>query len=198
MKKFKLALLATMLAAGSASWAQADKAALVRQLLEVQRPAIEGIARGLVEQSMAPIAQDGGEYLQNSVSADRREAVGKAADAELARYRNEAFPIIRDKAIQLAPTTIGPVLEQNFSEDELRQLIAWLGSPLNKKYAELNPQMGNALTSKLVTEVRPTIEPKLQALGASVAKVLGVPSNNGAANGAAASAPAKSRAPAKK
>ncbi|MDB5732731.1 MAG: hypothetical protein JWQ03_2626 [Variovorax sp.] len=197
MKKFKLALLAAMLAAGSASWAQTEgKAALVKQLLEVQRPAIEGIARGLVEQSMAPIAQGGGEYLQTNVAADKREAIGKAADAELSRYRNEAFPIVRDKAVQLAPSTIGPLLEQNFSEDELRQLIAWLGSPLNKKYSELNPQLGNALTTKLVADVRPTIEPKLQTLEASVAKVLGVPPPSG--NGGTAGTAPRSKTPAKK
>lgn len=197
MNRYKLAVLATLMAAGTSGWAQTDaKAALVKQLLEVQRPAIEGIARGLVEQSMSPIAQGGGQYLQTSVAADKREALSKAADAELNKYRTEAYPILRDKALELAPVTVGPLLQQNFNEDELRQLIAWLGSPLNKKYAELNPQMGNALTSRLVADVRPVIEPKLQALETSVANVLGVPANGAAPS--AAPAAARKAAPAKK
>jgi len=85
-----------------------------------------------------------------------------------------------------------------FSEDELRQLIAWLSSPLRKKYDELNPKMGEALTKQLVAETKPTIEPKLRALDASVAKALGAPTSApaGAQGKAPAAAPAK--APAKK
>ncbi len=196
MKNFKLAVLTVALATSSIAMAQ-DKAALVKQLLDVQRPAVEGMARLLVNDSVSPILQAGSEYLQTQVPAEKREALGKAAEAEVQKYVQEAFPIVRDKAIQLAPTTVGPLLEQNFNEDELKQLVAWLSSPLNKKFSELNPQLGNALTQKLVAEVRPTIDPKLQALNVSVAKALGAPTNG---QPPAAQQPAKpaAKAPAKK
>ncbi|WP_219209527.1 DUF2059 domain-containing protein [Variovorax boronicumulans] len=196
MKKFKLAVLTVALAASSIAMAQ-DKAALVKQLLEVQRPAIDGMARILVNDSVAPILQAGGEYLQTQVPPEKREALGKAAEAEVQKYVQEAFPIVRDKAVQLAPSTVGPLLEQNFNEDELRQLITWLSSPLNKKFAELNPQLGSALTQKLVTDVRPTIDPKLQALNVSVAKALGAPTDGQPPAAQPAAKPA-AKAPAKK
>jgi hypothetical protein len=190
VKKIKLAILTVALAASSMAMAQ-DKAALVKQLLDVQRPAVEGMARLLVNDSVAPIVQAGGEYLQTKVAADKREALGKAAEAEIQKYVSEAFPIVRDKAVQLAPSTVGPLLEQNFSEDELRQLIAWLGSPLNKKFSDLNPQLGSALTQKLVADVRPTIDPKLQNLNVAVAKALGAPTEGQAQSKAPAKAPVK-------
>ena len=59
--------------------------------------------------------------------------------------------------------------------------MAWLESPVSKKYGQLQPEMQKALGEKLVAESRPTIEPKLKALEASVAKRLGVES--GAAKG---------------
>ncbi|RYX88225.1 MAG: DUF2059 domain-containing protein [Comamonadaceae bacterium] len=189
MNKFKLAFLTVALAGASAAMAQ-DKATLVKQLLDAQRPAVEGMARILVNESVGPVLQAGGEYLQTQ-PADKREALGKAAEAEVQKYAQEAFPIVRDKAIQLAPSTVGPLLEKNFNEDELKQLIAWFNSPLNKRFSELNPQLGAALTQKLVADVRPTIDPKLQALDKAVAKALGAPLNP-----PAAAAPA--RAPAKK
>ena len=195
MKKIKLAVLTVALAASSIAMAQ-DKAALVKQLLDVQRPAVEGMARILVNDSVAPILQAGGDYLQTRVPAEKREALGKAAEVEVQKYVQEAFPIVRDKALQLAPSTVGPILEQNFSEDELRQLVAWLGSPLNKKFSDLNPQLGSALTQKLVADVRPTIDPKLQALNVNVAKALGAPTDGGKAAQPESKAPAK--APAKK
>lgn len=44
-----------------------DKATLIKQFLDLQRPGIEALARGLVEQSSAPIAQAGSQYLQTQV-----------------------------------------------------------------------------------------------------------------------------------
>ncbi len=188
MKKIKLALLTIALAGSSMAMAQ-DKAAMVKQFIDLQRPGIEALARGLVEQSSAPIAQAGSQYLQTQVPAEKREAAAQAADGELKKYFDESYPIVRDKAVQLAPGAIGPILEQNLSEDELRQLLAWINSPLSKKYQELNPKMQSALTEKLVTETRASIEPKMRALDTNVAKALGAPVNRPAA--APAKAPAK-------
>ena len=192
MKKIKLALLAAALTASSLAWAQnGGKAALVKQFLDLQRPGVEALARALVQQASDPIAQAGSGYLQTQVPAEKREAAAKAADAELKKYFDDAYPIVRDKALQVAPTTLGPLLEQNFSEEELRQLVAWISSPLAKKYQDMNPQMQTALTKKVVEDTRATIEPKIRALDASVAKALGAP-----VGGDAGKAPAK--APAKK
>lgn len=195
MNKFKLALLTTALAASSIAMAQ-DKAPLIKQFIELQRPGIESLARGLVEQSSAPIAQAGSAYLQAQVPADKREAAAKAADAELKKYFDESYPIVRDKAVQLAPDALGPLMDQSFTADELKQLVAWISSPLSKKYQELNPKMQTALTEKLVAETRSTIEPKMKTLDENVAKALGAPAG-GAAPAASRPAP-PAKAPAKK
>ncbi|MDB5829792.1 MAG: hypothetical protein JWQ73_4012 [Variovorax sp.] len=199
MNKFKLALLTTALAASSMAMAQ-DKAPLIKQFIDLQRPGIESLARGLVEQSSAPIAQAGSAYLQTQVPADKREAAAKAADAELKKYFDESYPIVRDKALALAPDALGPLMDQSFTADELKQLVSWISSPLSKKYQELNPKMQTALTEKLVTETRSTIEPKMRTLDENVAKALGAPTTPQAGAGAAPSAarPAPSKAPAKK
>jgi len=188
VKKIKLALLTVALAGSSMAAMAQDKAALIKQFIDIQRPGIESLARGLVEQSSAPIAQAGSQYLQTQVPEAKREAAAKAADAELKKYFDDAFPIVRDKALQVAPGALTPLLEQNFSEEELKQLLAWINSPLSKKYQDLNPKMQTALTEKLVAETRATIEPKMRDLDASVAKALGAPTDAAAP---AAKAPAK-------
>ena len=193
MNKIKLAVLAVALTASSFSWAQDGKAALVKQFLDLQRPGIEALARALVQQASDPIAQAGSAYLQTQVPAEKRESAAKAADAELKKYFDDSYPLVRDKALQVAPTTLGPILEQNFSEEELKQLVAWISSPLAKKYQDLNPQMQTALTKKVVEDTRSSIEPKIRALDGSVAKALGAPTGG---NAPAGNAPAK--APAKK
>jgi hypothetical protein len=137
VKKIKLALLTVALASSSMAAMAQDKATLIKQFIDIQRPGIESLARGLVEQSSAPIAQAGSQYLQTQVPEAKRESAAKAADAELKKYFDDAYPIVRDKAVQLAPGALTPLLEQNFSEDELKQLLAWINSPLSKKYQEL-------------------------------------------------------------
>ena len=191
MKTFKLALLTAALAGSSMAAMAQDKATLIKQFIDVQRPGIESLARGLIEQSSAPIAQAGSQYLQTQVPEAKRESAAKAADAELKKYFDESYPIVRDKAVQLAPAALSPILEQNFSEEELKQLLAWINSPLSKKYQDLNPKMQTALTEKLVAETRATIEPKMRALDENVAKALGAPTG-GSQGAAPAKAPAKS------
>jgi uncharacterized protein len=190
VKKIKLAVLAAALTASSFTWAQDGKAALVKQFLDLQRPGVEALARALVQQASDPIAQAGSGYLQTQVPAEKREAAAKAADAELKKYFDDAYPIVRDKAVQAAPVTLGPILEQNFNEEELRQLVSWISSPLAKKYQDLNPQMQTALTKKVVEDTRASIEPKIRTLDANVAKALGAPTQ-APAGGAPAKAPAK-------
>jgi len=127
------------------------------------------------------------------VPAEKREAVGKSIEADIRKYVDESVPIVRERAIKLAPSTIGTMLEERFTEDELKQLVAWLESPVNKKYSQVGPEMQNGFMKKLVEESRPLVEPRLQALESKVRASLGVPAGE-----PAASAPAKAATPAKK
>jgi hypothetical protein len=186
------ALAHAQTSAPAAAPASAAKKELVQKLMVLQQPGIEGLARNLVEQPAVQMLQAAGRAL-GQVPADKREAVGKGIEADIKKYVEEATPIVRERAVKLAPSTIGAAMEEKFTEDELKQLIAWLESPVNKKYAQLGPEIQSGFTQKLVAEARPTIEPKIQALEAKVRSSLGAP-----AAGPAASAPAKAAAPPKK
>jgi len=169
------------------------KKELVQKFLVLQQPGIENVARGLVERPVGQIAQGVGGALQQ-MPPDKREAAAKSIDADIKKYIEESFPIVRDRAIKLAPSTVGATMEEKFSEDELKQLFAWFESPVNKKYTQVSGEMQGNFTQKLVTEVGPLIDPKVQALLAKVRTTLGVPAPTAPASGAppkAAVAPAK-------
>ncbi len=169
------------------------KKELIQKLMLLQQPGIEGLARNLVEQPALAMMQAAGRALPN-VPADKREAVGKSIETDIKKYVEETTPIVRDRAVKLAPSTIGAAMEEKFTDDELKQLVAWLESPVNKKYAQLGPEIQTGFTQKLVAEARPTVEPKLQALEARVRASLGAPPPAAPAG----SSPAKAAAPAKK
>ena len=197
MKKLIAAALMTSAALANAQTSpaapsSAAKKELIQKLMTLQQPGIEGLARNLVEQPAAAMVQAAGRALQQ-VPADKREAVGKSIEVDIKKYVDETNPIVRERAVRLAPSTIGAAMEEKFSEDELKQLVAWLESPVNKKYAQLGPDMQKSFTEKLVAESRPAVEPKLQALEAKVRASLGTPTSD-----SAASAPPKAATPPKK
>ena len=82
---------------------------------------------------------------------------------------------MRERALKVAPTTLGTALEEKFSEDELKQLIARFESPVNKKFQAASGEMQSAFMQKLVAEARPLLEPKLQTLEQKVRAALGAP-----------------------
>lgn len=171
------------------------KKELVQKLLVAQQPGIENIARGLVERPVAQMANEVRLALQQMPS-DKREVAAKAIDADVKKYMDEAVPLVRERAVKLAPSTLGAAMEEKFSEDELRQLLAWIESPLNKKYSQFAPEVQGSFTQKLLTESAPAVDPKMQALFAKVRGNLGLPPANAgaAASGAAKAAPPKKAA----
>jgi hypothetical protein len=188
-----LTMAATAAAQTPAAAPSAAKKELVARVLRAQQSDIEGVARSLVERPAAQMMQEAGLAIQRlSVPPEKREAMGKSIEAEAKKYVEDALPIVRERAIKLAPTTIGPVLEAKMSEDELKALLAWLDSPAYKKYTSLGAEMRNGFVQQLLREAGPLVEPKAQALDGRIRVILGVaPAQAPAASGAApASRPA--------
>ena len=168
-------LLGACVAAHAQSTASPAKKELVQKLLALQQPGIEVAARGIVERPAAVMLQEAGRVLQTQIPADKREPIGKTIEVDAKKYVEETYPPVRERALKLAPTTLGPALEEKFTEDELKQLIAWFESPVNKKFQQASGEMQSAFMQKLVAEARPVIEPKLQSLEQKVRAALGAP-----------------------
>ena len=165
---------------------------LVQKILLLQQPGLEAVARSLVEQPAAQMMQAAGRAIQTEVPADKRAAVAKSIDDDIKKYVDDALPLVRDRALKAAPSTIGATLEENFTEDELKQLLVWLESPVNKKYQGLGTDMQKGFLQKVVADSRPMIEPKIQALEQKVRASLGVPAARaGAPASSAASSPSR-------
>lgn len=200
--KFKRLLGALLLSGCALAQAQTPAASpakkeLVQKLLTLQQPGIENAARSLVERPAAQMMQEAGRVLQTQIPADKREAIGKSIEADAKRYVEEALPPVRERALKLAPTTLGATLEEKFTEDELKQLIAWFESPVNKKFQQASVEMQNNFMQKLVAEARPVVEPKLQALEQKVRTALGAPAAAAPVDSGSSPKAAPPKAPAK-
>jgi hypothetical protein len=183
--KNALTLLVLLLAAATAAHAQATKKELVQKLLQLQQPGLDSMARDIASRPVMQMMPAAGNVLQTQVPPDKREAVGKSIEADMKKYVDEATPVLRDRAIKLAPSTYGVALEEKFSEDELKQLIAWFDSPVNRKFQQLGPEMQSGFVQKLVAETSPLLDPKLQAMQQKVRVSLGLSPQGSPASGSA-------------
>jgi hypothetical protein len=148
------------------------KKELVKKVLALQQPEVEMLARNLAQEPAARMMQEAGRVLQSQVPEDKREAAVKSLEESAKKYVDEAVPLVRDRAIKLAPSTIGTSLEERFTEAELKALIAWLESPTYKKYQQVAPEIQRGFMQKLIADARPSIEPKLKTLEESVRATL--------------------------
>lgn len=175
--KMKSVFAVALVTLGAAVGAQttAAKKELVAKVLQLQQPAIEGVARVLAEQPAAIMMQQVRMVMQTRIPPDKRDPIAKDIQADLKKYGDDVLPMMRDRALKLAPSTIGAMLDERFTEDELKQLIALLESPVNRKYQQMGGDLQKSLSDKLVAETKGTMEPKIKALELAIAAHLGLP-----------------------
>jgi uncharacterized protein len=195
MLKRTLVTVSLLLAAASAQ-AQTPaapsspaKKELVARILKLQQTGIEAMARSLVEQPAAELMGSAADVLPSRVPKDKQDAVAKEIQADVQKYVDDAAPLVQERAVKLAPGTIGALLEQRFTEEELKQIVGIIESPVYMNFQKMGDEMQQQLIEKLVADTKPAIEPKVRALQQTIAKRLGAPGP--AASASAPRAPAK-------
>ncbi len=182
-----VALIATAASFAGSAQAQASaptgKKELIARIVALQQPGVENLARVLVEQPAMLLMQGAGQALQR-LPAERREAVGKDIEADVRKYVEDATPIVRDRALKASPAVLSPALDERFTEEELKQIVAVLESPVLKRFQQSLGELQNALRDRTVADSRGVIEPKLKALNDATAKRLGMQPPAAAASGA--------------
>ena len=173
-KKLLIALFLALPVVAVHAQSTPAKKALVARILKVQQPGIEGMSRSMAERPAIALMDRAGAALSERVPADKRDAVAKEIQADVKKYLDEAVPLVSSRAVKLAPTTVGPLLEEKFTEEELKQIAAFLESPAINKFQQLSGEMQKVLLEKVVADTKGVIEPKVVALEQSVSKRLGI------------------------
>jgi hypothetical protein len=151
------------------------KKELVARVLVLEQGAIEQTAQAMVERPAIQLQQQAAMALQNRVPPEKREAAAKLVQADLKKYVDEVGATVRQQAIKLAPSTVGALLEERFTEAELKELISIIESPVNRKFTQMGAELQKSLGEKLVAQTQATVAPKVKALEQSVIAHLGLP-----------------------
>ena len=194
MKKL---LWIALLASAAAAQAQntpvsAAKKDLVQRIVSLQQPSVDGLTRSLAERPLRQMLGQAQEVLQ-TMPEDKRAGVKEKVEAQVKKYTEETGPLLKDKSAKTGPAVLTPLIDEKFSEDELRQLLVVLDSPAFKKYQQFMPELEAALVQKLSAELRPILEPRLSALGDQVGATLGVSSGAPAKDNAQPAAKPKAK-----
>lgn len=182
--------------------ASAAKKELIQRLLVLQQPALEGMTRELIERPARQIMGMAEDALEARVPPEKRQDVIKKIQEALNKYRDDTTPIAKERATKIAQSSLGPFLEEKYTEDELRQLLGALEAPAYKKFQQSWPELTNTFGQAVVKELEAVVQPKIKALDENVGAALGIKPGApaGAASGPRAAKPAAAPAskPAKK
>lgn len=148
------------------------KKELIAKVLQLQQPVREQLLRQLAQGPVAPMAQQANQVLQFRVPPEKREAAAKDVQATMAKYVEETTTMLREREAKLSPTLLGPALEEKFSEEELKQLVTFLESPVQRKFGQVTGDGIKALSTQLVADTRASLEPKFKAMEQAVSKRL--------------------------
>ena len=173
----KLSVVALALAVTvSGAWAQAsaEKKVLSARILQAQKPNIEAMARTLAEEPAANLLEAANAALPQRIPEARREQVSREIGVDVRKYATEVVPLVQAKALELAPKTMGAMMEERFTEDELRQIASIIENPAWAKFQQNSEAMQRALLETLINDTRSEVEPKVRDLEDSLARRLGV------------------------
>jgi hypothetical protein len=167
----KRSIVAAALAASSLLVHAQSKEELARRVVELQRPVLENVARTTAALPASQLMQAAAQSVRRA-PAEQREALAKQIEADVRKFHGEVEALLLAKAVALAPATLQPLLQERFTEAELKELITWLESPVARKFQEATPVLVVALSRKLVNETRTEVEGKVKALQDTVNKRL--------------------------
>ena len=164
-----LALASTLCAAqGNSSPAKKE---LVQKILQHQKAAFENLGSTIAGQLSNQVMQMTAQAIARA-PADKREALANDTKAEVKKFYDDASAVMREQATRVAPGFVGAALEEKFTEDELKTLLAWLESPVSRKFQQTAQEVQQVLSQKVVNDTKPAIEPKLKALEQVLSKKL--------------------------
>ncbi|WP_426321971.1 DUF2059 domain-containing protein [Pseudoduganella sp. R-43] len=161
----KLATMIAALAIGGtvhAAPVPAAKQELVNRVLQLWHP--ETIGESMLQAPVGDAVQQARAVLQGRVSPEKRDAALKEIVADARQFMDENKPLAQASAQKLVGTTVAPMLAERFTEEELRQIITILESPVKKKFEGMVPELQKKLGEGVAADTRAVMDPKLQEL----------------------------------
>ena len=139
-----------------------EKQALVARVLA--KIPMENVGLAMLQAPVAESLRQARSLLQGRTTPEKQDAAMKEINGEAAKFMEDAGPLVRARTNVEIGALIAPLLAQRFTEEELRQLVALLESPVKAKFEALVPEIQKTLGEKVSADLKEQINPKLADL----------------------------------
>ena len=169
MKRISLGLVAlSFSAAAAAAPAQSappvspEKQALVQRVLD--KMSMENVGLAMLQAPVAESLRQARAVLQGRVAPEKQEAALKDIGAEANKFLEQEAPVVRRSTKAVVAANIAPLLAQRFSDEELKQLVALLESPVKAKFDGMLPEIQKTLGENVAKVNQTEVNAKLTDL----------------------------------
>lgn len=160
------AALTSVLGSAHAQPVSEEKQKLIQKVLTLWHP--EEVPVMMVQRRATDAMTQSRIALQGKVTNEKRDATMRDIATDVQKYVDEVTPLAKDSAKRQLNPVIAPMLAQNFTEEELKQIVTFLESPIKKKFEQFIPQAEKAIGTKVAEETHVAIEAKGQAMTQAV------------------------------
>jgi uncharacterized protein len=176
-----IALVATLVVAStahaqsttSAAAPDAEKQKLIDHILVLFHPE-NGVLQAVQQPGVKAMQQSSVALQTAQVPQERKDKTMKDIGVDVQKYIDTTTPIAIASAKKFTEPAVAPLLAQNFTTEELRQVVALLESPVKAKFEKLVPQMEAAVGQRVQEDIAPQVNKNIQALTESVGTKLRV------------------------
>lgn len=145
----------------------AEKQKIIDRILLVFHPE-NGVLQAVQRQAIEAMQQSNAALQTAHVAQDKKEKTLKDIGTDVQKYIDTSMPVALASAKKNTNPAVGPILAQNFTVEELRQIEAMLESPLKQKFEKLVPQMEQAVGQKVQVEIAPQINQNVKTMTEAV------------------------------
>lgn len=171
MFRISLAALALTVSAAAVAAPSApvspEKQALVQRVLD--KMAMDNVGLAMLQAPMAESLRQARAVLQGRVAPEKQDAALKDISVEANKFFEKEAPVIRSSTKAVVAANVAPLLAQHFSDEELKQLVALLESPVKAKFDALLPEItktvGQNVAKANQTEVNAGLTDLQQRIG---------------------------------
>jgi len=153
-------------AAPAAASVPPAKQALIDKILKLSN--IDSVGEAMLQAPVGNAVEQARVMLQGRAAPEKRDAAMTDIVKDAKAFMADNAPLARNSADKLIPSTVAPMLAENFSEEELRQLAAVLESPVGKKFYDMLPAIKKKLGDGITADTGPVINPKLKELNEKI------------------------------
>jgi uncharacterized protein len=154
--------------ASAGAIAQATPAVSPEKLALAKRVAakmpMENVGLGMLQKPVMEAVRQARAVIEGRVPAEKQKAAMEDVANEANHFLEAESPLVKASTRSVVDNSVVPLLAQRFSEDELKQLITILESPVKAKFEAMAPEIEKTLGEGVAKANQAQINPKLTEL----------------------------------